>query len=107
MPPRPEPRRGEIWLVRLDRVRPAVILTRDPMGSYLNSLMVAPVTSSERGIPTQVELTVEDGLKQRSFAAMDSATNVLIANFVRKVGTARLATMDQICRALAFAVACE
>jgi mRNA-degrading endonuclease toxin of MazEF toxin-antitoxin module len=84
-----------------------VVLTRDPMGSYLNSLMVAPVTSSERGILTQVELTAEDGLKQRSFAALDSATHVLMANFVRRVGAARPATMDQICRALAFTVACD
>ncbi|MFN0027145.1 MAG: type II toxin-antitoxin system PemK/MazF family toxin [Acidimicrobiales bacterium] len=107
MPPRPEPRRGEVWLVRLDKVRPAVVLTRDPMGSHLNSLMVAPVTSTERGIPTQVELTVEDGARRRSFAALDSTTNVLIDNFVRRVGIVRLATMDQICRALAFTVACN
>lgn len=107
MPPRPEPRRGEIWLVRLDKVRPAVVLTRDPMGCHLNSLMAAPVTSTERGIATQVELTVADGVKQRSFAALDSTTNVLIANFVRKVGTVRLSTMDEICRALAFTVACN
>ena len=107
MPQRPEPRRGEIWLVRLDKVRPAVVLTRDPMGSHLNSLVAAPVTSTERGIATQVELTVADGVKQRSFAALDSTTSVLITNFVRKVGKVRPSTMDKICRALAFTIACN
>lgn len=107
MPRRPEPRRGEIWLVRLDKIRPAVVLTRDPMGSFLNSLLVAPVTSTDREIPAQIELTAADGVKQRSYAALDSATNALIANFVRKIGTVGPSTMDRICGALAFTVACN
>ena len=107
MPQRPEPHRGEIWLVRLDKIRPAVVLTRDPMGSFLNSLLVVPVTSTHRGIPTQIELTVADGVKQHCFAALDRTTNALIANFVRKIGNARPSTMNEICGALAFTVACR
>ena len=106
MPPRPEPRRSEIWLVRLDKVRPVVVLTRDPMGSHLNSLLVAPVTSTQRSIATEVELNTGDGLKQTSFASLDNATNVPIDDFVRRVGAVRPAPMYQICRALAFATGC-
>jgi mRNA interferase MazF len=50
----PEPRRGEVWLAKLDKVRPVIVLTRDPMGRHLNSVIVAPVTSTVRGLATEV-----------------------------------------------------
>ncbi len=45
----PAPRRGEVWLARLDKVRPVVVLTRDPMGRLLQAVIGAPVTSTVRG----------------------------------------------------------
>ena len=42
-----EPRRGEIWLAELDKRRPVVVLTREPMGRILNSVIVGPVTALE------------------------------------------------------------
>ncbi|TMK51971.1 MAG: type II toxin-antitoxin system PemK/MazF family toxin [Actinobacteria bacterium] len=44
------PRRGEVWLADLDKVRPVIVLTRDPMGQLLHAVLVAPVTSTVRGI---------------------------------------------------------
>lgn len=48
----PAPRRGEVWLVELDKVRPAVVMTRDPMGRYLRRVIVGPITSTIRGLET-------------------------------------------------------
>ena len=46
----PEPCRGQVWLAQLDKVRPVIVLTRDPMGRHLNSVIAAPVTSTIRGL---------------------------------------------------------
>jgi mRNA-degrading endonuclease toxin of MazEF toxin-antitoxin module len=43
------PRRGDVWLAQLDKVRPVIILTRDPLAGLLNAVIVAPITSMVRG----------------------------------------------------------
>ena len=50
------PRRGDVWLAQLDKVRPIVVLTRDPFGRILHSVIVAPVTTTIRGVSTEVEI---------------------------------------------------
>ena len=103
---RPEPRRGEVWLAELDKRRPVVILTRDPMGRYLDSVIVGPVTSTVRQLSTEVPIGPEDGVRARSVVNLDNAQLVGRDRLVRKVGVARPATMASICRALSVAIAC-
>ena len=31
----PVPRRGDVWLAEVDKIRPVIVLTRDPMGALL------------------------------------------------------------------------
>lgn len=45
-----------------DKRRPVLILTRDSAISYLTSVTIAPITSTIRGIPSEVVLTASDGL---------------------------------------------
>ncbi|MBN1460565.1 MAG: type II toxin-antitoxin system PemK/MazF family toxin, partial [Armatimonadetes bacterium] len=50
-------KRGEVrWyrFARPDKRRPVVVLTRDSVLEYLGEVTVAPVTSTVRGIPTEV-----------------------------------------------------
>jgi mRNA interferase MazF len=49
-------RRGEVWLAELDKIRPVVVLTRDPLGRLLHSVIVAPVVSTIRSLSTEVPL---------------------------------------------------
>lgn len=100
------PRRGEVWLVELDKTRPVIVLTRDPMGRLLNALLVAPVTSTVRGVSTEVPVGPADGVRVESVANMDNAQLVALGRFRRRVGRARPQTMAQLCRALAIAVDC-
>jgi len=51
----PAPRRGELWLADLDKRRPVVVLTRDPLGRLLHAVIIGPVTSTIRGLSTEVE----------------------------------------------------
>ncbi len=102
----PAPRRGEVWLADLDKVRPLIVLSRDPMGGLLNSIIAAPVTSTIRGVSTEVQVGPEDGVRIPSVANLDNLQLVARARLVRRVGRATSQTMDQICRATATATGC-
>jgi mRNA interferase MazF len=103
----PPPRRGDVWLAQLDKVRPVVVLTRDPMGRYLNAVLAAPVTSTVRGVSTEVAVGPADGIRLVSVANLDNVQLVARSRLVRRVGRARPETMDSLCRALAMAVDCD
>ena len=102
----PVPRRGEVWLAKLDKVRPVVVLTRDPFGRILPSVIVAPVTTTIRGISTEVTLGSNDGLRVRSVANLDNVQLASRDRLIRKVGRATAPSMAAICRALALATGC-
>jgi mRNA interferase MazF len=58
--------RGDIRLYRFappDKRRPVLVLTRDSAIGYLSTVTVAPITSSIRGVPSEVVLTEDDGMK--------------------------------------------
>jgi mRNA interferase MazF len=100
------PRRGDVWLADLDKVRPVIVLTRDPLGALLNAVIAAPVTSTVRGLSTEVNVGPEDGVRLESVANLDNVQLVARARLIRRVGRARLATMTAICTALSIAVGC-
>lgn len=102
----PAPRRGEVWLARLDKVRPIVVLTRDPFGRVLQSVIAAPVTTTIRGVSTEVVLGANDGLRLRSVASVDNVQLVSRDRLMRRVGRATAPSMKAICRALALATGC-
>lgn len=101
------PRRGDVWLAQLDKVRPVVVLTRDPMGRLLNAVLAAPVTSTVRGVSTEVAVGPADGVRLTSVANLDNLQLVSRSRFVRRVGRARPETMAALCGALAIAVDCD
>jgi mRNA interferase MazF len=103
----PTPRRGEVWLSRLDKVRPLVVLTRDPMGRFLHAVIAAPITSTVRGVSTEVPVGPSDGVRIESVANLDNLQLVSRSRLIRRVGRATSSTMTAICEALAIAVDCE
>lgn len=103
----PAPRRGEIWLADLDKRRPVVVLTRDPLGRLLHSVIVGPVTSTVRGLSTEVELGADDGMRMRSVVNLDNLQLLARPRLVRRVGKAAPATMDLICAACWTAIGCS
>lgn len=105
-PPLPAPRRGEIWLAELDKRRPVVILTRDPFGRILHSVIVGPVTSTIRGLSTEVEIGAADGVRQRSVVNLDNLQLLARTRLVRRVGQAQAATMANLCHATQIAIGC-
>jgi mRNA interferase MazF len=99
-------RRGEVWLVDLDKTRPVIVLTRDPLGRLLHSVIIAPVTSTVRGLSTEVPVGSEDGIRHPSVANLDHIQLLARDRFRRRIGRAQPATMRALCAALSVAVDC-
>ena len=87
----------------LDKVRPVVVLTRDPLGRYLHSVIVGPVTSTVRGLSTEVAVGPEDGLRVPSVINLDTMQLLPRGRLRRRIGRARPAVMAATCRAAAAA----
>jgi mRNA interferase MazF len=99
-------RRGEVWLADLDKTRPVIVLTRDPLGRLLHSVIVAPVTSTIRGLSTEVPLGRNDGIRHPSVANLDNVQLLSRDRLRRRIGRAQPATMTAVCAALSVAVDC-
>ena len=72
-------RRGEIWWAELEPPagrRPVLLLSRNEAYSVRSLVIVAPVTTRMRGIPSEVPLGVEDGLPQDCVANLDIITTI-------------------------------
>ena len=103
----PAPRRGELWLAQLDKQRPVVVLTRDPLGRHLQSVIVGPVTSTVRGLSTEVAVGPEDGARVSSVVNLDNLQLLDRRRLVRRVGRVRSDTLRRICAAAAVAIGCS
>ena len=101
--------RGEVRLYRFprpDKQRPVVVLTRDSAISYLSAITVAPVTSTIRGVPSEVLLTEDDGMKERCAINLHNVVTVSKAHIGRRVAMLNSERMREICSALGFALGC-
>jgi mRNA interferase MazF len=105
-----EVRRGEVWRYRFktpDKLRPVVVLSRPEVIGLLHTVMVAPVTSTIRGVPSEVAVGVNEGLKHPSAVNLDHVQTVEKARLAGYVGSLSSQKMRDVCRALAIAVACD
>lgn len=67
---------GFIATVRLDKRRPALVLTRQSKVHLLTWVTVAPITSTIRGITSEVHVGRRNGLDQDSVISCDNITTV-------------------------------
>jgi len=68
---------------------------------------VAPITSTLRGSPTEVELGVDEGLKRVSCVNLANVVTVRQADLRGYVGSLRADKMERVCRALEIAFGCD
>jgi mRNA interferase MazF len=97
----PLPRRGEIWWVRVDKQRPAVVVQTDQVReSRVQSFLVVPLTSRLHleGLPGNLRLDRKDTLLPKpSVANVYDIQKVIRSDFVERLGmlpTARLAALS-------------
>ena len=102
--------RGQIWqfaFSRPDKRRPVLVLTRTEVIDLLHTVMVAPITSTIRGAPSEVVVGLEEGLKHDSAVNLDHVQTVNKTNLKRFIGTVGPRKMNAVCRALAIAAGCD
>jgi mRNA interferase MazF len=105
-----EVRRGEIWRYRFklpDKQRPVVVLSRPEVIGLLHTVMVAPVTSTIRGAPSEVVIGTAEGLKHPSALSLDHVQTVEKARLTGYLGSLAPEQMRAVCRALSIAVGCD
>lgn len=96
-----DPRQGEVWWAEAeDKRRPVLIVTRNEAISVLTWLLVAPVTRTVRGIPTEVPLGGSEGLGEECAASFDNLQPLRRSFLTRRVGALDAARRSEICRAL-------
>jgi len=102
--------RGDVRLYRFappDKQRPVLILTRTSAIGYLSTVTVAPITSTVRGVPSEVPLDEADGMRSSCAVNLHNVVTVSqrrLGKCVARLGPRR---MNDVCSALRFAVGCD
>mgnify|MGYP000005729227 CR=1 FL=1 len=103
------PARGEIWWCELPDInrRPVIVLSRDAAIPRLRRALVAPCTTTIRGLASEVLLEpAADPVPQRCVANLDSVESVSIGVLVDRIGRLSDQRMREMCHALEVAVDC-
>jgi mRNA interferase MazF len=87
-----------------DKKRPVLILTRDSAIGVLNSVTIAPITSTIRSIPTEVVLTEHDGLPSTCVANFDNIQTVPKSNIGDCIARLTTRKMKEAGAAVSFAL---
>lgn len=101
--------RGEVWTYAFrkpDKRRPVLVLSRAEAIDVLHTVIVAPVTSTIRGIPSEVLVGSGEGLTHASAVNLDHVQTVEQARLSRCLGRLGPEKMRAVCRALAIATGC-
>ena len=87
-----------------DKKRPVLVLTRQDMIGRLHTVTVAPITTTIRGVPSEVAIGTESGLKQASAINLHNLATVPLEGLRTFVGALPRHTMMRVRDALLFAL---
>jgi mRNA interferase MazF len=99
--------RGEVrWykFAHPDKKRPVLILTRGSVLGYLGEVTIAPITSTVRGIPSEVELSIADGMRQVCAINCDHLQTVAKGRLGALITTLTAEKLAAVARAISFAL---
>ncbi|MGB6974888.1 MAG: type II toxin-antitoxin system PemK/MazF family toxin [Terracidiphilus sp.] len=102
--------RGDIRLYSFappDKKRPVLVLTRLSAIDYLSTVTVAPISSTIRGVPSEVLLDQEDGMKSPCAVNLHNAVTVAQDRLGKRVAQLSSRRMSQVCAALRFSLGCD
>lgn len=99
-----------MWWCELPEIgrRPVVVLSRDAAIPRLRRALVAPCTTTVRGLASEVLLEPDrDPVPRRSSINLDSVESVSVAVLVERLGRLGDDRMREVCAALDVAVECH
>ncbi len=93
---------AELWLMETpnQKRRPVLVVSRDEVIPVLNNVVVAPVTTTVRDIPTCIRVGAEEGIDHDSVATFDSLAAVPKSVLTRRLGDLGIGGRRRICDAL-------
>lgn len=93
---------AEIWLMETpnQKRRPVLIVSRNEVIPVLNNVVVAPVTSTIRDIPTCIRVGPDEGIDHDGVATFDNLAAVPKSVLTRRLGQLGVNGPRQICDAL-------
>jgi mRNA interferase MazF len=89
-----------IHLAKIDKVRPVLVLTRELVRPHLNTVTVAPITGTVRGLSTEVPVGQANGLERPSAVACDHVTTIPKAALGKQVGILLVGQEDDLANAI-------
>lgn len=65
-----------IYVAKLDKARPVLVLTRALVRPHLRTVTVAPITTTIRGLSSEVGVDSANGLTEPSVVSCDNITTI-------------------------------
>ena len=93
----------EICLVHLDKTRPALVLTREAARGVMTKVTVAPITSTIRGLSSEIAVGPANGLDHQCVVSLYNVLTVPVATLGRTVGYLHADQEAQLARAVVLA----
>jgi mRNA interferase MazF len=99
---------GQVWWADLEDagIRPVLALTRRTVAPQLTRILVAPVTTTVRGIPSEVPVGPAEGLAP-SVASLDNVQLLSVDRLLRRAGSLAPARWPEVCDAMAHTIGCH
>ena len=92
-----------IHLARLDKTRPVLLLTRATSGERMSQVTVAPLTSTVRGLDSEVALDARNGVDHPCAASIDNTLTINRLNLGRQIGWLLDDQEPELARAISYA----
>jgi mRNA interferase MazF len=102
--------RGDVRLYQFaaqDKQKPVLVLTRNSAIAYLATVTVAPITSTIRGVPSEVALGEEDGMKSSCAVNLHNPITISQEKLGKRVAQLNSSRMSEVCAALRFSLGCD
>jgi len=93
---------AELWLMETpnQKRRPVLVVSRDEVIPFLNNVVVAPITSTIRNIPSCIPVGPDEGIDHDSVATFDNLAAVPKSMLTRRLGNLGTDGRRRICEAL-------
>ena len=93
----------EICLARLDKTRPVAILTREVTRAVMTKVTVAPITSTVKGLSSEVRVGPANGLDAACVISLDNVQTIPASSLGRTVGYLSQEQEQELARAIVLA----
>jgi mRNA interferase MazF len=100
--------RGELWWGEApdEKGRPFLVVSRDAANEVMARVLVAPVTTRIRGVPSELRLGEDEGLPVASAASFDNLRPFPKSLLVRRLGALRISRRHELCAVAAATLDC-